>query len=372
MARVYDRRDAARIDSGRAALSVKSAAAEGRAAALLESLVAIPSATGEEAEIVDFLDARFRRAGWIVESIPVSPGRRDLFIHHGRPRVVLTTHADTVPPFFPPRREGGTLFARGACDAKGSLAAMVVALEELSEQNAGLLVVVGEERGSDGARAANGHPQDVRYLVGGEPTENRFAAGSKGCLRVALETRGVAGHSSISSAEGARSAVDPLLDVLLELRRLEFPVDPVFGETTMNVGLLEAGTAPNVVAERGRAEVLFRTGIPVDAVLERVRQAAQKLAEVTVPYRSDPIAFATPRWETSNRGIVSFACDLPLLDRWGVPMLVGPGSIEHAHGAQERVELAQVEEAVPLYTNLVRGLLASGDAFLEANGKGRS
>jgi acetylornithine deacetylase len=372
MGRVYDRRDAARIDSGRAALSVRSTAAEGRATALLESLVAIPSVTGEEAEIVDFLDARFRRAGWIVEPIPVSRGRGDLFIHHGRPRVVLTTHADTVPPYFPPRREGGTLFARGACDAKGSLAAMVVALEELSEEDAGLLVVVGEERGSDGARAANAHPQDVRYLVGGEPTGNRFVAGSKGCLRVALETRGVAGHSSIPSAQGARSAVDPLLDVLQELRRLTFPVDPLFGRTTMNVGLLEAGSAPNVVAERGRAEVLFRTGIPVAAVLERVRQAARGLAEVTVPYRSDPIAFATPRGETPDGGIVSFACDLPLLDSWGVPILIGPGSIEHAHSAQERVELAQVEDAVPLYQKLVSGLLASGDGVLEAYGRGKS
>ena len=351
---------------------MRSTGAQGRASALLESLVAIPSVTGEEAEIVDFLDARFRGAGWIVESIPVSQGRRDLFIHHGRPRVVLTTHADTVPPYFPPRREGGTLFARGACDAKGSLAAMVVALEELSEQGAGLLVVVGEERGSDGARAANAHSQEVRYLVGGEPTGNRFPSGSKGCLRVVLETRGVAAHSSMSTAEGAHSAVAPLLDVLQGLRGLEFPVDPLFGQTTMNVGVLEAGTAPNVVAERGRAEVLFRTGIPVAAVLERVRQAARGLAEVTVPYRSDPIAFATPRAKVSDRGIVSFACDLPLLDSWGVPILVGPGSIEHAHSAEERVELSEVEDAVPLYRKLVSGLLASGDGILEAYGRAKS
>ncbi|HEY6051259.1 MAG TPA: M20/M25/M40 family metallo-hydrolase, partial [Thermoanaerobaculia bacterium] len=144
---------------------------------LLESLAAIPSVTGDEAAVVDFVEERLRTRGWTCDSIPVSPGRRDLFAHRGNPAVVLTTHADTVPPFLPPRREGGTLFARGACDAKGSLAAMIHALETLGEASsaaAGLLLVVGEERGSDGALAANRHPRRGRYMIGGEPTGNRF------------------------------------------------------------------------------------------------------------------------------------------------------------------------------------------------------
>jgi acetylornithine deacetylase len=334
--------------------------------ALLESLVAIPSVTGDESAVVDFVEERLRSRGWTCESIPVSPGRRNLFAHRGDPIVVLSTHADTVPPFFAPRREGGTLFARGACDAKGSLAAMIHALETLTTGSAaaGLLLVVGEERGSDGALAANRSPRRARYLVGGEPTGNRFVSGSKGCLRVALETRGVAAHSSLSGAAAPRSAVDPLLDVLSDLRARTFPADPVFGSTTMNVGVLEAGTAPNVVAERGRAEVLFRTGVPVDRVLAAVRDAAARAgAEVTIPYRSEPTAFRVPRGEPGE--IVAFACDLPLLAAWGEPILVGPGSIEHAHAAGERVELADVEAAARIYRNLTEALVGRGEEALE-------
>ncbi|HYK42221.1 MAG TPA: M20/M25/M40 family metallo-hydrolase [Thermoanaerobaculia bacterium] len=334
---------------------------------LLESLVAIPSVTGNEAAVIDFVEERLRRGGWMCESIPVSPERRNLYAHRGDPRVVLSTHADTVPPHLPPRREGTVLFGRGACDAKGSLAAMVHALETLpaaSLPSAGLLLVVGEERGSDGALAANAHPQSVRYLVGGEPTGNRFVAGSKGCLRVAIETRGVAAHSSLQGEAAARSAVDPLLEILSKLRALAFADDAVFGSSTMNIGVVEAGTAPNVVAERGRAEVLFRTGVPVDRVLEAVRAASlDSGAEVTVPYRSEPTIFRVPRGEKGE--IVAFACDLPLLTAWGEPILLGPGSIGHAHAADERVDLAQVEQAARIYRDLAEGLVARGEDALE-------
>jgi acetylornithine deacetylase len=303
----------------------------------------------------------------------VSPGRRNLLARRGTPAVVLSTHADTVPPFFPARREvdGDVLHARGACDAKGSLAAMITALEGLPphERGAGLLLVVGEERGSDGARAANGfeEAEQTRFLVGGEPTGNRFVAGTKGCLRVSIETRGVAGHSSIASAwgtPGTRSAVDPLLDVLLAVRALAFPGSPVFGETTANLGVIEAGTAPNVVADRGRAEVLFRTGVETGEVLAAVERAASGRAQVAVPYRSEPIAFRVPRGQSGTAEIVPFACDLPLLPRWGTPLLMGPGSILHAHAADERVGLAEVDLAATLYRDTVLGLLADGEGYL--------
>ena len=347
------------------------------AAEILERLVAIPSVTGEEEPVIRWVEERLSAAGWTCESIPVSAGRRNLFAHRGTPRIVFSTHADTVPPHFPARREDGVLFARGACDAKGSLAAMLAALAALealdglsgeAERNAaGLLLLVGEERGSDGALAANAHPRagETRYLVGGEPTENRFVAGSKGCVRVAIETEGRAGHSSRTGAEGARSAVPPLLDILAEIRALEWPEDAVFGGTTANIGVLQAGTAPNVVAESGRAEVLFRTGIPVDRVLTDVRGAVRGRGSLSVPYRSEPVRFRVPReGSPAGREIVSFACDLPLLDRWGEPLLVGPGSIAHAHAADERVDLAEVSRAARIYQDLVSGLLARGDGWL--------
>lgn len=338
-----------------------------RAVALLEELVAIPSVTGDEARVVDFLAARLRQGGLTVETPEVSPGRRNLFARAADvpADVVFTTHADTVPPFFPPRREGGVLFARGACDAKGSLAAQAIAVEELAREGAAvaLLVLIGEERGSDGALAANRAPRGGRYLVGGEPTGNRFVAGTKGCLRIRAEARGTPGHSSAPGS--GRSAVPPLLDFLGDLRAAAFPADPVFGETTLNIGVLEAGTAPNVIADRARAEVLFRTGEPVERLLSRIEPAATGRVSLEVPYRSERILFRVPRGLTEPREIVSFACDLPLLPAWGDPILVGPGSILDAHVAEEKVELAEIEKAVGIYSALALGLLKDGEKYLE-------
>jgi len=337
-----------------------------RAIRLLEELVVIPSVTGAEGPVLDFLAGRFQARGMTVDAQEVSPGRRNLFIHRSGAQVVFMTHADTVPPFFPPRRSGGGLAARGACDAKGSLAAQAIAFEDLAAEGkpVALLVLVGEERGSDGALAANREPRGSRFLVCGEPTGNRFVAGSKGCLRVRAETRGLAGHSSIAGS--GRSAVPPLLDFLDGLRRADFPSDPVFGETTMNIGVLEAGTAPNVIADRARAEVLFRTGLPMEELLSRVR-AGSKGVQIEVPYRSEPILFRVPVNQPEGE-IVSFACDLPLLPAWGEPILVGPGSILEAHTAEEKVDLAQIEEAVRVYRTLAQGLLAEGESFLRPIG----
>jgi acetylornithine deacetylase len=338
-----------------------------RAIALLEELVAIPSVTGDEGAVMDFLAARLAERGLAVETTEVSSGRPNLFAHTPErpPDVVFTTHADTVPPFFVPRREGGVLFARGACDAKGSLAAQAVAVEDLARDGAAvaLLVVVGEERGSDGALAANRAPRGSRYLVGGEPTENCFVRGSKGCLRIRAEALGTAGHSSLPGS--GRSAVPPLLDFLADLRAAVFPGDAVFGDTTMNIGVLEAGTAPNVIADKARAEVLFRTGESIERLLSRIGPVARGRVTLEVPYRSDPILFRVPRGLPEAPEIVSFACDLPLLAAWGEPMLVGPGSIRDAHAAEEKVDLAQVDQAVDLYKLLARGLLERGDSHLE-------
>lgn len=334
-----------------------------RAVSLLSELVAIPSVTGSEEPVLAYLERRYASSGWIVDSMEVAPDRRNLFVHRGHPSVVLTTHADTVPPFFPPRREGDVLMGRGACDAKASLAAQAVALEELARDGTsevGLLVLVGEERGSDGALAANRRPHLARYLVGGEPTGSRFVAGSKGCLRIEVEARGVSGHSSEPST--GLSAVDPMLEFLNDLRAMKLPEHPTFGSTTMNIGVLQAGTAPNVIAESARAEIIFRTGEPIETLLAHIRPMAQGRVEVRIGYRSDPVSFRCPK--TSPGEIVSFACDLPLLPAWGEPILFGPGSIRDAHGAEEKVSLAEVASAVGVYVGLVRGLLSQGEACL--------
>jgi len=339
-----------------------------RAVDLLEKLVAIPSVTGEEGALTRFVAERCLPAGWTAEWTEVTPGRSNLFLHplqsgEGEARVVFMTHADTVPPFLPPRREGGRLVGRGACDAKASLAAMAVAVEDLGRQGApvGLLLLVGEERGSDGALAANRGAHASGFLVGGEPTNNRFVGGSKGALRITATAQGTAGHSSDLSR--GRSAVLPLLDFLAELRALSWPPDPIFGDTTLNIGVLEAGAAPNVIAEKARAEILFRTGVPVEGVLARLSTPASDRVRIDVPYRSDPILFRCPRGKRGD--VVAFACDLPLLPAWGEPILVGPGSIGDAHAAGESVDLDEVEAAVPLYRDLASGLLEQGEEYLE-------
>jgi acetylornithine deacetylase len=238
-----------------------------------------------------------------------------------------------------------------------------VAAGDLGRQGApvGLLLLVGEERGSDGALAANREAHPARFIVGGEPTGNRFVRGSKGALRITATAQGKAGHSS-EPAQG-RSAVLPLLDFLADLRALSWPPDPVFGDTTVNIGVLEAGRAPNVIAENARAEILFRTGVPVEDVLARLTKAAQDQVRLDVPYRSNPTLFRCPR--ASKGQVVAFACDLPLLPAWGEPILVGPGSIDDAHAAGESVVLDEVEAAVSLYVDLARGLLEQGEEYLE-------
>jgi acetylornithine deacetylase len=335
-----------------------------RAIDLLEKLISIPSVTGSEEALISFLEDRFRRGGWKTVTISVSPGRRNLLVQRANPRLVLTTHADTVPGNPPVRRQGDWLYARGACDAKASLAAMAVALDLLEHETdeAALLILVGEEKGSDGALAANAcAPPGVRYLVGGEPTQNRFVTGSKGCLRVRVETKGVSGHSS--RAEPGHSAIDSMLDFLSDLRQASYPDHPVFGATTMNIGVIEGGTAPNVVAENAGADLLFRTGESVRPLLETILKRAKGRALIEVRYRSDPIFFRVPRGAGGQ--IVSFACDLPLLTAWGEPLLVGPGSIEDAHAAEEKVSLSEVEAAVGIYRELAAELLRQGDPFLE-------
>jgi len=232
---------------------------------LTRALIDIDSTTGREREIGDFLFRHLealvdRFPGGAVERMAVEADRFNVFAAWGEPVAVLSTHMDTVPPFFPSSEDGEFLHGRGACDTKGGIAAMLQAARELLDEGVrgfGLLFVVGEETDSVGAQMANRHPRGSRYLINGEPTENRLALGSKGNLYLALAAEGKAAHSAYP--ELGDSAIDKLVDVLARLRELPLPADPVLGETTLNVGTLAGGRAPNVVADQARAEVTIRT-----------------------------------------------------------------------------------------------------------------
>ena len=329
------------------------------AVALTRSLVDIDSTTGNEAEvaawIADFLSAR----GYRVTRLPVANGRFNVLAELASPaRLVFSTHFDCVPPFFPSREERGLIFGRGACDAKGILAAQVAAAERLragGESRFALLFVAGEERGSDGARVANEHPPaDVRFLINGEPTDNRLGAATRGVLRVRLRASGRAAHSSFP--ELGESAIDKLLDALMVIRGVQLPDDPLLGRTHYSVGLIDGGVAPNVISPHASAELLFRTvgeGAAVRAALGVVEGLVSVEQVLDIPAVKMHVV---PGFETA---VFPYTTDVPLLTRWGTPLLLGPGSIHVAHTDEEHLAVDELQHSVELYESLAIRLLDS-------------
>lgn len=325
--------------------------------ALAAELLAIPSSTGEERAAIDFVSRWLIARGWNVHVQEVSKGRGNVWASRAGGGVTLSTHIDTVPPFFPPRQDGERLFGRGSCDAKGIAAAMMTAAENLSragEQRVDLLLVVGEEKGSDGARAANRLTPTSRFLVNGEPTESKLASGAKGSQRVMVRTRGRAAHSAYPHL--GRSAIEPLLSLLPTVHQLDMPVDPILGETTVNIGVIRGGTEANIIPESAEAELMFRlVGDP-----KPLRRALEAWADgkAELEYGSFIPAqhfHVIPGFETAP---VAYTSDIPLLDRWGTPLLFGPGSIHVAHTSEEHIAIPELREAVDAYERIVRTLLA--------------
>jgi acetylornithine deacetylase len=324
---------------------------------LTRSLVDIESTTGREATAGAWLSRFLQGLGYRVTEQPVAGGRFNIFARlETAPAVVFSTHYDCVPPFFPSREEHGLIFGRGACDAKGVLAAQVAAAEalrEAGEKRIALLFVVGEERGSDGARLANEHaPDGVRFLVNGEPTDNRLGAATRGILRLRLHADGRAAHSSFP--ELGESAIDKLLDALMVLRGVSLPADPLLGRTHYTVGLIEGGVAPNVVSPHASAELTFRT-VGDGAVVREAMKVVESL--VTIEHILDIPAirlYALPGFDTA---VFPYTTDVPLLGRWGTPLLVGPGSIHVAHTDEEHLSIDELHAAVKLYATLATRLL---------------
>jgi len=325
--------------------------------ALAAELMAIESPTGDEGRAVDFIARWLVARGWNVTVQEVTPGRGNVWASRAGGGVTLSTHLDTVPPYIRPSLNGECLFGRGACDAKGIAAAMLAAADELvrsGEERLDLLFVVGEEKGSDGARAANRLPATSRFLVNGEPTESTLATGAKGSLRVTLRTTGRAAHSAYPHL--GQSAIEPLLALLPTLRDLPLPRDPVLGDTTVNIGTFHGGTEANVIPDRAEAEIMFRL---VGDVADVKRILEQWVAgRVQIEYGSHIPAMRFHTISGFPCAPVAFTTDIPLLDRWGTPLLFGPGSIHVAHTPDESIGIAELRDAVGAYVRLVRALLA--------------
>lgn len=327
--------------------------------ALTRTLVEIQSPTGEEAPAVDAMATVLEGLGWTVRRQEVTPGRHNLYATRGSPVVVFSTHLDCVPPYVPFREDADTLYGRGTCDAKGLAAAMVAAAERLhadGEDRIGLLFVVGEETRSDGARATVSLEPRGRYLINGEPTDGLLCIGQKGTLGVLVEARGRAAHSGYP--EEGTSAVIPLLETLRRIRRMPLPYDPALGPATLNIGVVRAGSAPNVIPGEAMAHLLIRTvGDTADL---RQRLAEQAEAGVTISFPHEIPAWrgeGRPGWDTT---IVRFASDLPSLEAWGTRFQLGPGSIRNAHTADERIGKAELLAGVDAYVRLAKELLAEG------------
>jgi acetylornithine deacetylase len=334
--------------------------------ALTRQLVDIESVTYNEGAVGEFLDAFLRERGFAVERTAVSqpPNSRytgprfNLYAGNGeRPDVVLSTHMDTVPPFYPSSEDDLFLYGRGTCDAKGIIAAQLAAGERLREAGvrAGLLFVVGEERDSAGAKEANLHPKGSRFLINGEPTDNRLALASKGVLRVEVRARGVMAHSAYP--ELGDSAVHKLVQVLDRLRTLSLPSVEGVGPSTLNIGVIEGGRAPNVIADAASAQVLIRLVGPSEETRLALEQAAAGLAELEYVLE---IPFVRMRKiEGLETMVAAFTTDIPALDQWGEPLLLGPGSIHVAHTPFEKIAKRELLEAVDLYFEVAQRLALS-------------
>jgi acetylornithine deacetylase len=325
---------------------------------LTRTLIDIPSPTGEELEVGKFLKTHLESLDYRVELQEVAPGRANVIATTGRPaRVVLSTHMDTVPPQIGSREDHEYVYGRGSCDAKGIIAAQICAAEQLraaGNDGVGLLFTVDEEASSAGATAANQHALSAscRYLINGEPTDNKLAIGSKGSLRLKLRTTGRAAHSAYP--EQGDSAIEKLLDVLADIRACTWPRDEYFGETTCNIGTISGGTRPNVIPAAAEAELQIRLATesgPVKTLLEQIVNGRAAMS-----YSSESVRVRMAEIEGFESCVVRFTTDIPYLGNWGSPLLLGPGSILDAHTDHERVSKRELAEAVTLYVQLAQTL----------------
>ncbi len=338
---------------------------------LTKKLVDIESTTYHEGPAGEFLHEFLTAQRYSVERMPVPQPDRALTPGAGSgerfnvyaalpgitPDVVLSTHMDTVPPFIGAGEDDEFLYGRGSCDAKGIIAAQIAAADRLREAGVrvGLLFVVGEERDSAGAFVANQTPRGSKFLINGEPTDNRIAIASKGALRVELRAKGRMAHSAYP--ELGESAIDKLVETLHDILALPLPSEPEIGPATLNIGILSGGYAPNVISDKAEAHILIRTVGPSDELKKSI--AAVVGDRVDVAFSLDLPFVRMRRVGNMPTMIAKFATDIPALTNWGEPFLLGPGSIHVAHTPHEKIAKKELLEAVDLYTDLATNLVRS-------------
>lgn len=330
---------------------------------LTRALIDIESITGNEEKVgnylFDYLEAMTHEFPGTVERMKVEEGRYNIFAHWGDPVVTLSTHMDTVPPFIPSREDDEFIWGRASCDTKGIIASMLFATRALLSKGIrgiGVLFVVGEERNSAGAYHAAKHPRGSKYIINGEPTENKLALGSKGSLRCEITACGKMAHSAYP--ELGESAIEKLLDALARVRKIALPVDEILGASTLNIGVISGGRAPNVIPDEAHAELQIRIVGDTSTTRAAILEAVDGLAEATFPLEIPALHLvAVPGIETT---VVAYTTDIPAFNgAWGQPLLMGPGTIHVAHTLDERVPKIELLEAVEAYQKIVTQLLNS-------------
>lgn len=327
---------------------------------LARQMIDIESITPNETEIGNFLASRLgdlaRKFDGRLERMPVEAERDNIFVQFGNPVVVLSTHMDTVPPFIPSREDDQHIWGRGSCDTKGIIAAMITAAEELlqsGQRNFGLLFVVGEERNSAGAIAAARSPRGSKFLINGEPTENKLAVGSKGAIRFEIEAHGKMAHSAYP--ELGESAIEKLLNSLQRIRQVPLPTDSILGPSTLNFGLISGGRAPNVIPDHAQAEIFIRIVGDVTQLRADIYSAAKPDSEAQEVLFIPAVRLG--KLDGFETTVVAFTTDIPAFHgAWGQPYLIGPGSIHVAHTTEERIPKNQIVEAITLYKQMVTRL----------------
>lgn len=327
---------------------------------LTRKLIDIPSVTGDEKSVGEFLATHLAGLGYSIAKQDVGKDRFNVFATTGTsPRVVFSTHMDTVPPFIKSSEDHERIYGRGACDAKGIIAAQITAAERLRSEGVaeiGLLFTVDEEQGSLGAQVANKLKLErpPEFLINGEPTDDKLASATKGSLRLNLRTKGRPAHSAYP--EQGESAIEKLLDVLAKIRECAWPEDELLGQTTCNIGVIGGGTRPNVVPEDAWAQLQFRLVGGAEPVRKILETAIGDRAEVECLSEHEPVHLHTTGG--FEQCVVRFTTDIPYLSNWGKPLLIGPGSILNAHTEHEYVEKRELSEAVDIYARLASALLA--------------
>ena len=325
---------------------------------LTRELIDIPSVTGNELAVGEYLSKYLEGQGYRIEKQEIAADRFNvLATTEASPRVVFSTHLDTVPPFIASSEDDEFIYGRGSCDAKGIIAAQIFAAERLRGEGVndlGLLFTVDEELSSHGAQLANKHSlaRECQYLITGEPTDSRLAAGTKGSVRLFITTEGRAAHSAYP--EAGESAIEKLLDILQDIRNCHWPEDSFFGTTTCNIGVISGGIRPNVIPDHARAELQIRLGIDIEHVQRVLEDAVGTRGRLEYASAHNPVRlFSVPGFDEC---VVRFTTDVPYLSQWGKPLLLGPGSILDAHTEHEKISKRELEDAIELYVKLAKKL----------------